>query len=394
MKKIPLVALIIISLLGCCMELDISVPSFPSIMAFFGATEAQVQHTLSLNFLSFCLSGLLYGPLSEGWGRRRLMLFGATCFMLGAVGCVLSSSIYQLMFWRFVQGLGASSTLIIGFAMISDQYHSETAAKYIGSINAYVTIFMAAAPIIGSVLICYFPWRANFIAIALIAFAAWLLLLFYLPETRHERHAISLSTILKNYGSLLTHRKFMLLSTMPNMLVTAYLTFVGTASFYYINTCGMNYFQFALHQGLVVLSFSMMSFYAGKVIQTIGPERALNMGVSVGGVSIALFAAVAYWAPLQPIGITLSMCGFAIGCAFPMSVTFAESLSCIPNLKGTSASFIMSSRLLISSIAVALTGVYFDGSMRPVAAVNLIAASIALLLYWNIRKTKKHLVCA
>lgn len=63
--KPHLVAVIIISMLGCCMEIDISIPSFPSIMAFFGASEAQVQNTLSLNFLAFCLSGLFYGPLSE-----------------------------------------------------------------------------------------------------------------------------------------------------------------------------------------------------------------------------------------------------------------------------------------------------------------------------------------
>src|SRR5690242_2937724 len=101
LPKLSLVALVILSFLGCCMELDISIPSFPSMMNFFGASEAQVQNTLSLNFLAFCLSGLFYGPLSEAWGRRRLMVFGATCFLVGAAGCVFSYSIYQLMFWRF-----------------------------------------------------------------------------------------------------------------------------------------------------------------------------------------------------------------------------------------------------------------------------------------------------
>src|SRR5687768_10063421 len=140
--KISLVALIIISLLGCCMEIDISIPSFPSIKENFSATEAQVQNTLSLNFLAFCLSALFYGPLSEAWGRRGLMLFGATCFLIGAIGCVFSFSIYHLMFWRFFQGLGASSTLVLGFVMIADTYRGEEAASYMGKINAYVTIFM------------------------------------------------------------------------------------------------------------------------------------------------------------------------------------------------------------------------------------------------------------
>jgi MFS transporter, DHA1 family, multidrug resistance protein len=173
MLKVPprlsLVTLIVISLIGCCMEIDLSIPSFPDMRAFFGASEAQVQNTLSVNFLAFCLSGLLYGPISEACGRKRVMLFGATGFLIGAVGCVCSGSIYQLMFWRFIQGFGASSTWVLAFVMITDKYSGDKAASYIGKINAYMTVFMASAPILGSLLINYFTWRANFSVVALLA---------------------------------------------------------------------------------------------------------------------------------------------------------------------------------------------------------------------------------
>jgi len=224
--QLPLVALIIISLLGCCMEIDISLPSFPSIMTFFGCTETQVQNTLSLNFLAFCLSGLLYGPLSESLGRRGLMFFGATCFLIGAVGCVFSFSIHQLMFWRFIQGLGASSTVVMSFTMISDRYSGEVAANYIGKINAYVTIFMAAAPILGSAIINYFTWRANFTFVAVIALISWFFLVLQLPETKIERQPLKLMTLIKDYCTVSLHGKFSIYASMPNMLVTAYLTFV------------------------------------------------------------------------------------------------------------------------------------------------------------------------
>ena len=186
-SKLHLVVVIIISLLGCCMEIDVSIPSFPDIVAYFGASEGQVQNTLSLNFLAFCLSGLFYGPLSEAWGRRGLMLFGATCFLVGALGCAFSYSIYQLMFWRFIQGLGASSTVVLGFAMISDRYSGEIAANYIGKVNAYITIFMASAPILGSLIINYFSWRANFTVVAIIALIAWVVVIMHLPETKIEK---------------------------------------------------------------------------------------------------------------------------------------------------------------------------------------------------------------
>lgn len=388
-SKLHLVAVIIISLLGCCMEIDISIPSFPSIMAFFGASEAQVQNTLSLNFLAFCLSGLFYGPLSEAWGRRGLMLFGATCFLVGALGCAFSYSIYQLMFWRFIQGLGASSTVVLGFAMISDRYSGDIAANYIGKVNAYITIFMASAPILGSLIINYFTWRANFTAVALIALVAWVLLIMQLPETKPEKKALQLKNILKDYWSILTHTEFLLYASMPNMLVTAYLTFVGSAAFYYINACNLSYFEYAAHQGLVVTCFSVMSFYAHKVVAKIGGKKAVKFGLYCCGMSIALMTFFAFTLPFKPVLITSTMCLFAIGCAFPMSVTFAQSMEILPTLKGACSSLIMSSRLLISSIAIALTGVFFDGSMRPVAFVNALAVGLALLLYFKLQKLQQ-----
>lgn len=384
--KLPLVALIVISLLGCCMEIDISLPSFPSIMTYFGSTAAQVQNTLSLNFLAFCISGLLYGPLSESWGRRGLMIFGATCFLIGAIGCVFSYSIYQLMFWRFIQGLGASSTLVMGFAMISDRYSGEVAANYIGKINAYVTIFMAAAPILGSAIINYFNWRANFTFVAIIALISWLFLMWQLPETKTKKQPLNIWTIVNDYWTVLSHGKFLLYASMPNMLVTAYLTFVGSASFYYINTCQLSYFQFAMQQGLIVLLFSLTSFYADKVIAKIGGRKAVNFGMLCCAISIAFFTYFAFQYPNSPHLITFSMCWMAVGCAFPMSVTFAQSLEILPNLKGACSSFIMSTRLFLSSGAVALTGLFFDGSMRPVVLVIDGAIILGIALYFIIER--------
>ncbi|STY28309.1 major facilitator superfamily (MFS) transporter [Legionella wadsworthii] len=384
--QLPLVTLIVISLLGCCMEIDISLPSFPSIMTFFGSTEAQVQNTLSLNFLAFCISGLLYGPLSESLGRRILMIFGASCFLFGAVGCVFSFSIYQLMFWRFIQGLGASSTVVIGFAMISDRYQGEIAAKYISKINAYVTIFMAAAPVLGSVIINYFTWRANFTFVAIIAFISWIFLMWQLPETKNEKEPLKMGNILKDYWAIASHSKFLLYASMPNMLVTAYLTFVGSASFYYINTCQLSYFQFALQQGLIVFLFSLTSFYADKVIARIGGRKAVHLGMLCCTLSIVMFTYFAFKYPDSPYLITFSMCWMAVGCAFPMSVTFAESLEILPHLKGACSSFIMSTRLFISSGAVALTGILFDGSMRPVVLVIDVAIILGICMYFAIER--------
>jgi DHA1 family bicyclomycin/chloramphenicol resistance-like MFS transporter len=292
------------------------------------------------------------------------------------------------MFWRFIQGLGASSTVVMGFAMISDRYSGDIAAHYIGKINAYVTIFMAAAPILGSAIIHYFTWRANFTFVAFIALISWLFLLWQLPETKHEQRPLKLLTIFKDYGTVFSHGEFLVNALMPNLLVTAYLTFVGSASFYYISTCKLSYFQFAMQQGLIVLLFSLTSFYASKVIDKIGDRNSVNLGMGCCAISIILLTYFAFQYPDYPKLITFAMCWMAVGCAFPMSVTFAQSLEILPNLKGVCSSFIMSTRLFLSSGAVALTGLWYDGSMRPVALVIDGAIILGIGMYYIIDRIR------
>ena len=376
----------VIALLGCYMELDISIPSFPSLMDAFGASEAEVQSTMSMNFLAFCLSGLLYGPLSEAWGRRKLMLFGASCFLIGAIGCVFAHSINSLIFWRFIQGIGASSAAVLGFTMILDYFSVETAAKEIAKLNAWATIFMASAPIIGSAIAYFFPWQGNFGMIALIALISWILLMKDLPETLHTRQPLNLNQIFKDYGTLLTNKQFLIYGSMPNMLVTAYLTFVGSSAFYYMNTCELPVLLFALHQGLIVAAFSFTSFYADAIVKKLSAQTSVLLGMISCSISAMGLIFAAFLFPNTPTLVTFFMCLFAVGCAFPMSVTFSESMNIVPNLKGTSSSLIMSSRLLLSSIGIYLTGIFFDGSMRPVALVNGAAVLISVILFMIMSK--------
>ena len=174
------------------------------------------------------------------------------------------------------------------------------------------------------------------------------------------------------------------------MLVTAYLTFVGSASFYYINTCKLSYFQFAMQQGLIVLLFSLTSFYADKVTTRIGGRKAVYFGMVCCTISMVLFTYFAFQYPDSPRLITFAMCWMAVGCAFPMSVTFAKSLEILPNLKGVCSSFIMSTRLFFSSGAVALTGLLFDGSMRPVALVIDGAIILGIAMYFIMERMTAH----
>mgnify|MGYP000280068224 CR=1 FL=1 len=94
--------LLIISLITCCIEMDIVVPSFPAMAKYFATTEDKIQWTLGLNFLGFFVSTLFYGPLSESFGRRRVMVWGGVLFTLSGIGCALANSLPILILFRFL----------------------------------------------------------------------------------------------------------------------------------------------------------------------------------------------------------------------------------------------------------------------------------------------------
>nr|WP_237349961.1 MFS transporter [Wolbachia endosymbiont of Cylisticus convexus] len=175
--------LLILSLIAKFIEIDISIPSFPDIVRYFNVSEGTIQLTIAYNFLGFCIGGLFFGPLSECYGRRRIMIIGNTFLLIGAVGCVVAPSVFYLLISRFIQGIGVSTSVVV-FAIIADSYKGDKAVKFIGIMNSVLTVVMAIAPVLGSFINEIVGWRGNYASVAILCLISWVLLLFLLPETK------------------------------------------------------------------------------------------------------------------------------------------------------------------------------------------------------------------
>lgn len=210
--------ILIVSLIAKFIEIDISVPSFPDIVRYFNVSEGAIQLTIAYNFLGFCIGGLFFGPLSECYGRRRMMIIGNTLLLIGAVGCVFAPSVFWLLISRFIQGVGASTSVVV-FAIIADNYQGDKAVKFIGIMDATLTVVMAIAPTLGSFINEAVGWRGNYATVAVICLISWTLLLLALPETKKERVNFSLKKMMQDYRKLLSSPKFIALSLIPSGFV-------------------------------------------------------------------------------------------------------------------------------------------------------------------------------
>jgi len=363
--------LLIISLLACCIEIDISVPSFPDMAAYFSVSEGMIQLTIAYNFLGFCLASLLWGPLSESYGRRRVMIIGNGLLLIGAIGCVFAPTIQWLLFARFIQGIGAATPAVVVFAMIADAYQGEKAVRLIGIMNSVLTIFMAVAPIAGGFINKAVGWRGNYGIVAAVSILSWIMLFLLLPETKKRWEAFSLTKTLGDFKQLITSRHFMSASIAPSLLYTGYLSFIACGSFLYMETFGLSIIAYALHQGFIVAAFSIVSIFSGTLITKLGSKNCITKGLMLSALGALSLVILSLTAPNSPYLITALMSLYCVGAAMTYPVIFSASLEIFPDIKGTASSAIMALRALLVFVSIGLTSYLYNGQTFSVATIVL-----------------------
>ncbi|KDB19531.1 multidrug effflux MFS transporter [Wolbachia endosymbiont of Glossina morsitans morsitans] len=370
--------LLILSLIAKFIEIDISVPSFPDVVHYFNVSEGTIQLTIAYNFLGFCIGGLFFGPLSECYGRRRIMIIGNTLLLVGAVGCVFAPSIFWLLISRFVQGIGVSTSVVV-FAIVADSYKGDEAVKFIGIMNSVLTVVMAIAPVLGSFINEIVGWRGNYATVAILCLISWVLLLLALPETKKDRDIFSLKKTMKDYRKLLSNPRFVTLSLMSSLFSAAYMSFITCGPFLYMKTFGLSSTIYALHQGAIVGCFSLISLFAGKILQKLGEIWCVISGASVGAIGSLLLVIFSIIVPHSFYLVTLSMIIFSIGCAICQPVIFNASINVFPKIKGTASSALSFIRAFIMAVFIGLTSYIYNGQTISVSLLVLSAIVLELV---------------
>lgn len=376
-KYVP--TILLLALVASSIETDLSVPGFPLMASYFATSEASIQATLSLNLLGFCISSLFFGPLADSFGRKKTMLGGFLVFGLCSVGCAITSQLNSLLAYRFLQGLGASSTWTIAYAVIADLYEGKTAAKYIGLTNAVATAVMAIAPALGSLMCKVWGWRSTYGLVAILSLGSLLLIFFALPETIKEKRPFKVKMIIKDYYTLLSNYEYMLHALVPSIISAAYMAYVAAAPFLYIDKLGMSFDTFAIHQSLVIASFSIVSFKVDWFLEKFGEMQSQKFGQAVCISSILLMLIFSYCYQKNAVLLSLCMMSYGFGVAITFGIVVAKTLEFFPQLKATASSLMMATRVSFCSFGVWIGAKFYSGMLFDSVLVIAILATIGIL---------------
>ena len=379
------------------MSTDLYLPSLPALTAYFGVGEAAGQLTLSAFLLGLAGGQIIYGPLSDRYGRRPVLLFGVGLYAAASIVCAFAPSIEALVIARFCQACGACVGPVLGRAVVRDVYGREGAARIMSYMSAAIALAPAIGPIIGGFVETWFGWRANFVVLLLYGAAALALTFLLLPETNTQRDTgrMSPARMARAYISFLGER--------------AYFGYVFTVAFGY---CGIFAFisasSFILVDSAGPLAGPLWILLRGRRGRLYRGNADIRAAVGAAGHRQAdrhrqpgrlrrrlLVLILALLNPTRTgipaaIAVVGPMTLFLAGVGLMMPNAVVAAIAPYPRAAGTASALMGFLQMAMAAILGALVGHFHNGTAIPMG-VALVAATAAILLsfYGLVRPFRK-----
>ncbi|NMM45091.1 multidrug effflux MFS transporter [Rhodospirillaceae bacterium KN72] len=358
---------------------DLYLPALPAIQAAFSADVAGVQLTLSIYLGTFAICQILFGPLSDRFGRRSVMMGGMAIYFAASLVCVFAPSLEILILGRFLQALGACAGPVIARAIVRDIHGPEAAGRALARIAAAMGIAPLIGPVLGGYLTAQFGWQSCFvltsIAGGMVLVGGFLLM----SETNPYLDATATAPrqLMRNIGGLLRDRRFVGYTLAGTASYCGLFCFISGSSFVFIGILGVPAEVFGFCFSAAVVGFIAGAQIAGHMSNR---QRALTIGTLFNGVfGVALLIPVlagieTVWTILVPMVLYL------IGMGLVLPHAQAGAVGDFGRIAGTASSLFGTVQYAIAAVVGVVVGLFLDGSALPMAlgiALSGIAAIVA-----------------
>jgi DHA1 family bicyclomycin/chloramphenicol resistance-like MFS transporter len=361
------------------LAIHLFLPVIPVLKQSFGVSNAQAQMSFSLALLVMAISTLVYGSLSDRYGRRPVLLSGLALFLLGGLIGVLAESMTMLIVGRLVQAVGAGCGTTLVRAIARDAYGPDKLIQVISYLTMFYTVGPMFAPMIGGFLVDAFDWRAVFVfslsAGVVVALGAY----FFVPETRPGAKPAPGQGIWRGYADLFANPRFTGYSLQPGFSTGAFFANATAASFIMKEYLQRPASEFGLYFFLFPAGFFCGNFVSSRIGNRVATETMVLAG------SIILFVAVLVQASLLVSGHvspqTIFFPAFFIPFAQGISLPYAQSgaMAIIPRLAGTASGVGIFAQSFGGAVFAQLYGMLADNTLWPMALVTGSSALLCLL---------------
>lgn len=381
-ERAPYVILVAVSAIGP-LALNIFLPSMPGLQSEFGVSYGVVQLTLTLYLIGMALCQLVYGPLSDRFGRRPVLIGGLTLFIAASVMAALSTSIGMLVAARLLQAVGGAAGIVLSRAIIRDLYDRDRSASILGYVTMAFVIAPMLAPSIGGLLDGLAGWRASFALVAVLGVLAVIGTWRALPETNRNRSSsFGIGGLIAGYKRLICLPPFLAHVFTLAFASAVFFAFLAGAPYVMIVVLGATPLEYGLWFMVVSVGYMVGNFLSGRYSQRLGTDRMVSIGNMITMVAGFLALAAAVTGLLSPASLFVPMMFGALGNGLTLPNGIAAAISVDQRVIGAAAGLAGFLQVGIGAASSQLVGIAQDGAPFAVFWVMAAAGVLAVLSHW------------
>jgi DHA1 family bicyclomycin/chloramphenicol resistance-like MFS transporter len=372
------------------LSVDMYLPAFPAMTGQLGATQPEIQLTLTAFVISLAVGQAIAGPLSDAYGRKVPLVAGLTLYAITSVACAFAPSAPVLVLLRFLEGLGAAAGIVIARAQVRDLFSGIALARFFSSLMLVNGLGPIIAPVIGGQILRLTSWRGVFVVLAVFGTVLLLATLLGLPETlpADRRRSARLGGVLRSYGQLLRDRMFVGYALTAGVIFAAMFGYISGSSFVLQDVYGLSPQEYSLVFGANSIGILVFGLSSSVLLRWFTPRSLVAAGL-VGAVAGGVGMVVAVVAHLGLVGLLVPLFVLVSSTGLVMPNATALGLADQARRAGAASALIGVSQFLIGGLTAPLAG-SSTGSALPMVVLMATNALVAAICYVTLTRPSRH----
>jgi DHA1 family bicyclomycin/chloramphenicol resistance-like MFS transporter len=367
------------------------VPALPAVARDLDTTPFAAQLTLSVYLIGIAAGPLIYGPLSDRFGRRPVLIVSLAVFLAASLMAALAPSIQSLIAARVMQAVGACGGLVLGRAMARDGAKPDEAARRLALLVMVMTAAPALAPLLGATVASLLGWRAIFDLLGTAAAVLLLLTIILLPETNQRRAPLpGARALLTVYGELLRRPEFRAYAIGGACMSTSFYAFLSASPFLFTEVLHRPPSEVGIYYLVVVAGITAGSWLSSRLTVRLGMDALLSIGAGLGIAGAAGLLVVDLTQTLSVQSVLAPMSVFALGCGMTSPVATARAIGVDPQRIGAAAGLYGCLQMGFGALCTSLAGLWHAGSAVPIATILLVSATTSQIALFQARRLARQ----
>lgn len=363
------------------LAMHIFVPALPQAAADLGASVSAMQMTVSLYILGLAVGQLVYGPISDRFGRRPTLMAGLVLYTISGLAAALAPEAQTLIAARLFQAFGGCAGLVLGRAIVRDTTAPREGARRQALMNLMVTAGPGIAPLVGSAMAATSGWRSILYLLVGLGVANLIFTWRLLPETSQSASTASAAALARNYLQLLTSRSFLGYAVGGGCATTSMYAFIASAPFIFVNQLHRPAHEVGIYLAMLVSGVWLGTALASRLIAVV-PLKRLMVGANLLSVAAAFVLLGAVLSGHLNVALAIgSMFVFTIGVGVASPAALTQAISGNPKVIGSASGLYGFAQMAVGALCSALVGLGDDPALAT--AIVLVAAGvIAQFSFW------------